>query len=245
VPGEVSNLIIYTLDAPQLFGTTNELYGESFRVGPPIDPDDVTPKNYVDGLFQTTAWWSAQQPVQLNSHSLHYSGSWEVYPNYTTNSDQLHFSWLGTDLVRLDNPMGAFQTFASIDLVGTNVLVSVPTNGLAQAPALRYTRYLTPLNWLAVSATNWIDGTNYVLQFGRPFTDSGYVSAYAVSTNAAVMSVAGDLSVAGAWRGAVCTVTNSNSTTWGLGAGVMRWDTNYVYVSVATNRWKRAALSTW
>jgi len=41
------------------------------------------------------------------------------------------------------------------------------------------------------------------------------------------------------------TVTNSTDSTFGLGAGVVCVDTNYVYVSVATNRWKRAALSAW
>lgn len=38
--------------------------------------------------------------------------------------------------------------------------------------------------------------------------------------------------------------TPSSSTATGE-AGCIRWDANYVYVCVATNTWKRAALSTW
>ena len=43
----------------------------------------------------------------------------------------------------------------------------------------------------------------------------------------------------------ITTPTNSTATTWGHGAGVLLVDTNYVYVSVGTNQWKRAALSSW
>jgi hypothetical protein len=41
------------------------------------------------------------------------------------------------------------------------------------------------------------------------------------------------------------TVTNSTDSTFGFGAGLLRWDTNYLYVSVGTNLWKRVALSSW
>jgi hypothetical protein len=41
------------------------------------------------------------------------------------------------------------------------------------------------------------------------------------------------------------TITNAGDSTFGVGAGVVCLDTNYLYVSVATNAWKRAALSSW
>ena len=41
------------------------------------------------------------------------------------------------------------------------------------------------------------------------------------------------------------TIVSATSTTWGLGAGLMCFDSGYVYVSVGTNAWKRASLSTW
>lgn len=41
------------------------------------------------------------------------------------------------------------------------------------------------------------------------------------------------------------TVTNSTDSTFGHGAGILCADSNYIYISVATNLWKRAALSAW
>lgn len=41
------------------------------------------------------------------------------------------------------------------------------------------------------------------------------------------------------------TISTATNSTFGFGAGLMLCDTNYVYVSVGTNRWKRAALSSW
>jgi len=46
-------------------------------------------------------------------------------------------------------------------------------------------------------------------------------------------------------RVAPYTVTNATDTTWTNGAGLICIDTNYVYISVGTNQWKRAALATW
>jgi hypothetical protein len=47
--------------------------------------------------------------------------------------------------------------------------------------------------------------------------------------------------------GANLTFSNTvpaNSVSTGI-AGTIRYDTNYVYVCVANNTWKRAALTTW
>ncbi|MDE2105636.1 MAG: hypothetical protein KGL39_50885 [Patescibacteria group bacterium] len=41
------------------------------------------------------------------------------------------------------------------------------------------------------------------------------------------------------------TITNATDSTFGWGAGVICVDSNYVYVSVGTNLWKRSALSSW
>ena len=45
----------------------------------------------------------------------------------------------------------------------------------------------------------------------------------------------------GVWQ-TLFTVTNSTDSSYGYGAGLMRWDTNYIYVTYGTNLWKRAAL---
>lgn len=40
-------------------------------------------------------------------------------------------------------------------------------------------------------------------------------------------------------------VSSATNTTWGRGAGLLCVDTNYVYVSVGTNVWKRVGLTNW
>jgi len=39
------------------------------------------------------------------------------------------------------------------------------------------------------------------------------------------------------------TVTNATDPAWS--AGLLRWDTNYLYLSVGTNSWKRVAITNW
>lgn len=41
------------------------------------------------------------------------------------------------------------------------------------------------------------------------------------------------------------TVAKSCDSTSGHGAGLVKWDADYIYISVGTNQWKRAALTTW
>jgi hypothetical protein len=41
------------------------------------------------------------------------------------------------------------------------------------------------------------------------------------------------------------TITNANSTTWGYGSGLVCVDSNYVYVAVGTNSWKRVGIAAW
>lgn len=57
-----------------------------------------------------------------------------------------------------------------------------------------------------------------------------------------LMSNTGDLSVKGKIN--ISTNTPSSSTDSGI-AGTITWDVNFIYVCVATNIWKRTAISTW
>jgi hypothetical protein len=41
------------------------------------------------------------------------------------------------------------------------------------------------------------------------------------------------------------TVLNSTDTTFGQGAGIIRFDANFIYLSISTNLWKRVALTNW
>ncbi|MEN6533323.1 MAG: hypothetical protein ABFD89_06645 [Bryobacteraceae bacterium] len=241
MPGAVTNLVIYTLTRPDLFGKTNGLYGQSLRVGPPIDPDDVTPKDYVDNLFASTPWWSAGGDVQINRHAVNLSGTWKLWTATSTNTDACKLTWFGVDILIAQQPSPAHVTGVSIvlDGTGTNCVVSAPTNGLTASPRLQLSHNLTPPVWAYMTNTPSIIGTNYVWTFPFPYPDMAFLMTMVPSASPGVVTLASVLQLAPR------TITNSTATTWGYGAGIVCADTNYVYVSTGSNTWKRAALSTW
>jgi hypothetical protein len=105
----------------------------------------------------------------------------------------------------------------------------------------------TDLNSLAVH-----DGT---LAGGHPLMPSS--SAQGIYYTPATGGAANILSVVGTVTSTLVSVTNSGVPGLVLGtstpttssatgtAGSIAWDSNYIYVCVATNTWKRVAISTW
>ena len=241
MPGAVTNLIIYTLNRPDLFGKTNALYGQSLRVGPPIDPDDVTPRNYVDQLFQATPWWSAGGDVQINSHAINLSGTWTLRTAASTNTDACKLTWLGVDILTAQEPAPTTVTGTSIALdgTGTNVVVSIQTNGLTASPRLKLSHNLTPPVWAYITNSPSIIGANYVWTVPLPYSDMGFLMTVVPSVSPGLITLSGVLQLAPR------TITNATASTWGYGAGILCADTNYIYVSVGSNSWKRASLSSW
>jgi hypothetical protein len=113
-----------------------------------------------------------------------------------------------------------------------------PTNGLnTNSLAVQYA-YLTNLTqWFdsGGSQTISVDETNYLVQLFLPsfFVDSTMALRIRIGQPfAPIPTIA-------------YTVPAATSSTWGYGAGMLLWDANYIYISTATNQWKRAALSTW
>lgn len=85
-----------------------------------------------------------------------------------------------------------------------------------------------PLGSKATNQPYWATspGTNQVV---------GWQAWQAVETNFVALT--------NVWAGH--SVTNATNTTWGYGGGLLRWDTNYLYVSIGTNAWKRVAITNW
>lgn len=240
VDGVVSNVVVYVLERPDLYGRTNGIYGEVLRVGLPEHPDDVANKLYVDSLMRNTPWWSAQTNVQINGYDLNLSGTWRLWTANTTNSDRLVVSQLGEEMFCMAKPPAVnVSGQATIEKSGTNFVLRVATNGLASAPRLQVTHQVSPANWSWMSAVPSVTGTNYAFTFAPPYADQAFFAAVVASSVPGLVSIQDLLALAPR------TVTNANSTTWGYGAGVVTVDGSYVYVSVGTNSWKRAALSAW
>jgi len=86
----------------------------------------------------------------------------------------------------------------------------------------------THLNYL-------LGGNNYVT---HKSTSGTYFRQFASPTYTSVLGIVG--------TNIIFYVTKTPASAAAAGTtGTIAWDTNYIYVCVATNTWKRAALSTW
>lgn len=239
VDGIVQNLKVYVLERPDLFGKTNAHYGQIMRVGTPSHSGDATPKQYVDGLFQTTMWWSARTNVQINGYAMDLSYLWRVTTGTNGGANTVRFAFLGTPALEINEPQPVAASGGSIALSGTNFQVTIPTNGLAALPKLQVSHYLVPANWTWLEASPSVVSTNYVFTFAPPFSDHAFFMAVVASDKPGAVAVKSLLQLSPR------TVSAANASTYSYGAGLVCADSNYIYVSTGTNAWKRAALSAW
>jgi hypothetical protein len=66
---------------------------------------------------------------------------------------------------------------------------------------------------------------------GRPVLVAGQTNSGATLTNVTAEKIA------------PLTVASNTATTWNQGAGLIRYDTNYLYLSVGTNLWRRVGVT--
>lgn len=235
----LTNLIGYGLSRSDLFGRTNHLVGQRLQVGTPLYSSDAVPKSYADGLAGQIGQLNATQEGQLNSYGLHPDSVWDLYSASSNNI--LTATFLGAYSWGARYPLPSAITNGVIASIAnrTNATVKVLTNGLAVAPVLKITHYLSPLNWTYLSSTPTIISTNYVFTFVLPYTDSAFVAPVLPSSSPGIFNLASVLQLTPR------TITNSTDTTWTNAPGMLCCDSNYLYISVGTNLWKRAALSSW
>jgi len=88
----------------------------------------------------------------------------------------------------------------------------------------------------------------YTLDVTGSINSSGNISSSGTITSGGALSVTGAIIATGAISGTTLkltsTATPANSSSTGV-TGQIVWDANYIYVCVATNTWKRAAIGTW
>lgn len=234
----ITNITIYAMERPDLFGRTNQLVGQSAEVDAPSYGRQVANKDYVD---QAVAGVNYIQNggVYLVGSQLNLTAEWSW--SGSTNGSRL--TYLGADVMAFENPELEFATITSIKKTNNTVWVTVWTNGISGPPIPHWTYDLAHPTWAVLSSyTNaypTVSGTNYQISFPLPHPTRAFIRVAKATTGVNVANLSALLSTPPR------TVTNATDTTWGKGSGLLTWDTNYVYISVGSNLWKRAALSTW
>ena len=243
----VTNLTVYSMTRPDLYGTTNYVYSQFLYCDDPVDgsdPHQVATKGYVDrAVANSSVFWVGG--LFLNDAALNFDNSWQWTTVNGTNMNATGLNYLGVDILTFTAPILYFVTTnIGINVPGDgNVYLTVPTNGITSSPTAQFCTDLGHPAWqLVPSVTNsypTVVAGAFTLTFPMPADPNCFIR---VSFGAQTPSVA--------TLGAVLclsarTITNATDTTWGSGAGLICGDTNYLYYSVATNNWKRAALTSW
>lgn len=204
----LTNFTLYNLSLPGTFGQSNSLFGQHLYVSDPASASEAASKGYVDGLFGNTAWWSAQNEVQLNGLALDWDNSWASKVTYpTTNAGVMQCQFYGVNQMQLTCLQPSLSgTITNIWVTqSTNVNVLIATNGITSQPILQGSHYLVPANWYYVATTSnsypsiVTNGSTwgYLIRFTLPFMDRFFVRSGMLNTNLSTGTFAGNLVAAG------------------------------------------------
>ncbi|MGA2178772.1 MAG: hypothetical protein ABSH15_04235 [Verrucomicrobiota bacterium] len=221
----IGGITIFGLDRPDLYTNVISFDGQILLT----DGSKIASQAYVNSTIHVLA-----PPVQM-------AGSW-VLDSYITNGfDHVVFS--AHNAVALDMVSSASYVHIdsfTLDGTGTNALLQLAVTNLVPGWIVEYTTSLNyPILWNTLTTFTSVTNSGEItltIPLNMTVPCTFFRARGGATTTTTINAVLALLPR---------TVTNSTDTTFGLGSGVVCIDTNYVYVSVATNRWKRAALSTW
>lgn len=237
----LTNIYIYTLTRPDLYGRTNGFIGQSLRVSHPVLGDEAANKAYVDTTVAAVNFMQ-NGGLYLSGAQLNLSQDWHAQ----ADTNGMRWKYRGANIIDIANPADPGGEITWIALTNTTVHIKVWTNGLVYAPRPQWTANLAHPQWVYVDGYTTVTnsfptptGTNYLLSFTRPNSTYAFIKIGASSSDPNIINLAGVLSTTSR------TITNATDSTWGRGSGLVTWDTNYLYISVATNAWKRVGLTNW
>lgn len=234
----VSNITVYAMERPDLFGRTNKMIGQRLEVGTPASDLEAANKAYVDASVAAVNYIQ-NGGIYLQGANLNFNAEWTA----SAGTNGIVWKYLGAESLRIENPQLSYATITSIKMTNTTVWLTIWTNGVSAPPAPQWSKSLSNPSWQTLSGvTNTYptaSGTNYTISFQRPDATNAFIRVAMASDQPNFARLSALLSTAPR------TVTNATDTTWGNGSGLLTWDTNYVYISVGSNQWKRAALSSW
>jgi hypothetical protein len=222
----VGTVTLYGIDHPEQIGHVVSLDGQFLlHNGSPI-ADQAYVNNYVHVMAP---------PVQM-------AGSWVLDSQYT-NGDTVTFYNHGVAIFQLMGyaPLIA-RSYGGMDGTRTNMLINTAVTNLVPGWVMEVCTNLSPpIAWSP--ATYTLTTNSGVATFALPIY-KGLLCQFFNLRNSAAQTAAFTIPVTmPALLLTPTTITNSSSPA--AGVGLICADTNYIYVSVATNQWHRAALSAW
>lgn len=234
----LTNITVFSLERPDLLGRTNRIFGQLAEVDHPVAPNNPATKQYVDDAVAAVSFMR-HGGLYLAGAPVNHSAEWGT----VAGTNGLTWTFLGVEAARVAPPTALqFAAITSISVTGQVVHLRVSTNGVTHAPTPHWSPSISAPLWRPVpDITNtWPTavGTNFVITFPRPHPDMAFLRVAFGGAAPAVTHLS-------ALRVPPTTITNASQSTWGHGAGLMVWDTNFIYVSVGTNQWRRATLSAW
>ena len=235
----LSNVVAWALDRPDLCGRTNATWGEHLHVSAPLDYDDAAPWGSVVSLYNGLQTWRADRRVELQGNALGLTAEWSLSTSATPAQRQAILSYLGEGLLTATAAAPTNAPAAAIALVDTNLVISVPTNGLFGVPRLEFSTSVERPVWVYLTNSATVIGTNYIFTLPVSLVGGGYFLAMQPGSAPGVVTVGGLLALPPR------TISYATNTTWGGGAGLVCADGYYLYVSTGTNAWRRVAISAW
>ncbi len=254
VPGDanamgVSNVVLYSWTMPWLFGKTNYVRSQKVIVDRPRLEDAAAPLRTVKALalhtVRTRTNWAripAQAQVDVNGHSERLTAEWRRTASADTNADNLNWEWAGTNIWTVSGPPTVSvdqTTYAVVMSDLTNVLVTLPAAYTSSVPVVLFAQRIDAPEWTRLARTATATNETMEVRFSVPNADYGFFRIAIDDGRPAFGTLNGVLELQPRTIGA------ANATTWGRGAGLVCVDSNYVYVAVGTNSWKRAAMEAW
>ena len=221
---------IFSAEHPELDGRTNDLTRQHLLVAQPTGNADACTKFYCDVTDANVA----ANNWQLNSNGTSYF--------YGPNSARVF---------ELQAALLTYSTNLSISLVNTNWVLTISATNFVAGWQLQFSPALELLNGFQLFTSYTLVTNTGIATFTVPLSATPSPNGFfrIVSPQTAGALSYWPLQMPYAYFGTngnypTLTVTHSTNTTYGYGSGLLTADTNYLYVSVGTNAWRRLAIPT-
>ena len=227
--GKSGSVQFYSSEHPELDGRTNDLSRQKLRVAAPVNGSDAASKDYVDVTAANVA-----------------STKWLTSPA----GDEYYYAPNNVRVFSLFRSALIYSTNLSIAISGTNIVLNMATTNFVPGWQVQMATNLALNNGFAIFTNYTLTTNSGVAVFTIPRYQLSIPSFFRIaSPQTAGVTSYWPIQTPYVWFGTNATfrtntVSSSTNSTLGYGAGLLTMDTNYLYLSIGTNTWRRIAIPT-